>query len=109
MRSKTILSAILLTISQAHADVKVVCGGYSPAINDHVEWELKIAGGDADFDGKHFKVLETKKFFVLTGPHSQIRINKPKESYVILGPKGTRGPAIEWSRKVPGEGCEISN
>ena len=108
LRVSAVGGALLFASPQAHADVVIGCGGYDPKINDHVEWEVKINGPTADFDGEQFKVSETKNFFILIGPHSQIRINKKKKSYVILGLKGKRAPALEWSRRVPGEGCEIS-
>ncbi len=101
----TILAALLLAASPAHAK-EIACGGYSPGINDHVEWSFKITGSDA-YDGEeHFKVSETKRFFVLSGPHSRIRINKAAQTYVRYSRNGN---AIEWSRKVPGEGCGFSN
>jgi hypothetical protein len=99
------LAALLLAYSPANA-AEIACGGYSPEVNDHVEWSFKITGSDA-FDGEqHFKVSETKRFLVLSGSQSRIRINKAAETYVRYGPKGK---AIEWSRKVPGEGCDFSN
>ena len=108
MRAKIfLLIPFLFVTAPAHADIVIGCGGYNPSINDHVEWELKISGAGADFEGKHYSVSETKRFFVLTEPGSQIRINKVTKSYVILGRKGQKVPAVEWSRKVPGEGCEI--
>jgi hypothetical protein len=103
--SSVFLVALLLAYSPAHA-IEIACGGYSPKVNDHVEWSLKITSSDA-YDGKkHFKVSETKSFLVLSGPHSRIRINKAAKTYVRYGPNGK---AIEWSRKVPGEGCDFSN
>jgi len=57
----------LLACSPAHA-IEIACGGYSPALNDHVEWSIKVAGANADFDGQHFKVSESKKLLILAGP-----------------------------------------
>jgi hypothetical protein len=98
------LAALLLTCSPTHT-VEIACGGYSPAVNDHVEWSIKVTGTNAYFDGQHFKARESKRFLILTGPHRQIRINKSKMSYVIL----VAGKAVEWSRKTPGEGCDFSH
>jgi len=99
------LTVLLFVCSPAYA-VQIACGGYNPEINDHVEWGTKIVGADA-YDGEqHFKVRETKKFFVLTGSHSRIVINKKAASYITYGPKGK---PVAWSRKTPGEGCDFSN
>src|SRR5215831_13656996 len=108
MRAKIfLLIPFLFVTAPAHANIVIACGGYNPSINDHVEWELTIIGASADFEGMHYLVSETKRFIVLTRPGSQIRINKAAKSYVILGPKGRKAPAVEWSRKVPGEGFKI--
>lgn len=100
--------AFLLGTVPAHADITIACGGYKPAINDHVEWDMTITGALADWgDGQRFKARETKNFYVLTRPSTEIRINKTTKSYVIYGPRGQKAHAVEWSRKVLGEGCEI--
>lgn len=99
--------AIFLAAVPARADITIACGGYSPAINDYVEWDLKIAGTGADRSGEHFNAAETKNSYILTRPGTEIRINKRTKSYVIYGPDGPKAPATEWSRKVPGEGCDI--
>jgi hypothetical protein len=91
--------------AQGQAETLIGCGGYSPKLNDHVEWDVKIVGSDADRGDEHFKVSETKSLFVLKGRRSQIRINKATKSYVTLG--SNKAP-LEWSRNVPGEGCDIS-
>jgi len=104
---KLVLTAVLLAVVPARADITIACGGYNPAINDHVEWDITIASNKADFSGKHFSVSETKRFFTLVAPDAQIRINKTRKSYMMWGSKGMKAPATEWSRKIPGEGCEI--
>ena len=103
----TLLVGSIFAAVPAHADITIACGGYAPSINDHVEWELTIRGTEADRDSEHFKAIETKRFYILTKPGTEIRINKATKSYVTYGPKGPKAPALEWSRKVPGEGCEI--
>jgi hypothetical protein len=91
-----------------YADIVISCGGYSPSINDHVEWDMTIIGAQADWDeGQHFKARETKGFYVLTRPGTEVHINKAAKSYVMYGPRGQKAHAIEWSRKVSVEGCEI--
>jgi hypothetical protein len=97
------LAALLVMSSPAHA-LEIACGGYSPVLNDHVEWSIKVVGANADFDGQRFKVWQTGKVLILARPHSQIRIDKTRRSYVRL----RNGKAIEWSRKMPGEGCDFS-
>jgi hypothetical protein len=92
----------------ADAAITIACGGYDPTINDHVEWDMIITGGQADWgEGQHFEARETKGFYVLTRLGTEIRINKATKSYVMYGPKGRKARAVEWSRKVSGEGCEI--
>ena len=103
-----LLAVTVFSAIPAHADILIRCFGYNRALNDHVEWDLNITGHQADLkDGKKYSVVETKRYFMITGPASSIRINKSKESYVMWGPKGPKAPAIEWSRNTPGEGCEI--
>ncbi len=103
-----LVAAFMLGAVPARANIVVACGGYSPSINDHVEWGMTITGSLADWgNGQHFKVRETKGFYILTRPGTEIRIDKTTKSYIIYGPKGQKARAIEWSRKVPGEGCEI--
>jgi hypothetical protein len=96
----------LFLAGPAHADISIGCGGYNVAANDHVEWELKINGKDANLDGKHFSVVETKRYFILTRSDSQIRIDKTTKRYVMWGPKGKKARPIEWAGKD--EGCDIS-
>jgi hypothetical protein len=111
MRRRYVLplaTASLLGAIPAHANIVIACGGYSPSINDHVEWDMTITGAQADWgEGPHFKATETKGFYILTRPGTEIRINKAAKSYVTYGPRRQKARAIEWSRKVPGEGCEI--
>ena len=97
------LAALLVMCSPAHA-IEIACGGYNPELNDHVEWSIDLAGGKANFDGQHFKLSQTDKVLILTCPHSQIRIDKIRRSYVRL----RNGKAVEWSRETLGEGCDFS-
>jgi len=99
---------LALTNGTAWADIKIECAGHNRAINDYMEHEGRIAGSSAYFDGKPFKLTKTKTGYILTGPESQIWINRKAKSYVIYGPKGPRNPALERSRKVLGEGCDFS-
>jgi len=101
----SLLAALFIVSNQARAEILIGCGGYSTELNDHVEWDLKIVGSDADRAGEHFKVSETKNFFVFSGRQSRIRINKTTKRYVTFG---SNRALLEWSRKVPGEGCDIS-
>jgi hypothetical protein len=103
-----LIAGLIFAATPAHADITIVCGGYAPKINDHVEWELRISGTEADWgDGKRFKASETRRFYIVTRPGTEIRINKAAKSYVMYGPMGAKAAPIEWSRKVSGEGCEI--
>jgi hypothetical protein len=96
MRHSFLWAALfLLATTNANADIYIGCGGYDPSINDHVEWDLKISGKGTGLAGKHFSVLETRRFFFLTGSTSQIRINKVTKRYMIFSPKGPKAPAIE--------------
>jgi len=107
-REITLAMVSLLGSLPAHANIVIACGGYKPAINDHVEWDVTITGAHADWgEEPRFKAQELGGFYVLTRPGTEIRINKIAKSYVIYGPKGPKARAIQWSRKVPGEGCEI--
>ena len=102
-----LLVASLLSAFPAHADIVIRCFGYNRAINDHVEWDLQITGDHAAFGKKQYSVTESKRYLTLIGPAGTIRIDKVKKSYVMWGPKGSKTRAIEWSRKVSSEGCEI--
>jgi len=107
-RELALVMAFLFGTVSAHANIIIACGGYSPPINDHVEWDMTITGAQADWGrGQHFKARETKGFYVLTRPGSEIHINKAAKSYVMYDPKGRKARPIEWSRNIPGEGYEI--
>ena len=108
MKWPTIIPALVATnvLNSPAEALEIACGGYNPEINDHIEWSLKIAGSDA-FDGEHhFRVRETKEFFILSRSKSRILINRKTGTYVTYGP--TWKP-VEWSRNTPGEGCDFSN
>lgn len=107
-RAAFFLTIILpLVAGPVRADIVIECAGHDRALNDYSQWDLKISGKVADVWGKHFSVAETKRYFILTRPDSQIRIDKITKRYVAWGPKGKKAPPIEWSRNVLGEGCDI--
>lgn len=93
--------------SAAHAEVTIECGGHIGALNDYTQWDLKISGNGGELGGRHYSVRETKRFYVLTRPGSEIQIDKLTKGYVEWGSKGRKAPPIEWSRNVLGEGCDI--
>jgi hypothetical protein len=107
-RQSTVLAVIVFIGSSAHAaDAHLMCDGYNRVLNDHVEHEWRLAGSIAYFDNERFRVSKTPKFLVLTGHHRKIRINRQAESYKMFEYRRGRTILLEWSRKVPGEGCDI--